>query len=47
MRKCKVDPTHNVDKYGCIECFINIANQKLWGRMDKEEEKYKNRNPLP
>ena len=46
MKKCKVDPKHHVDTYGCIDCFTIGANAQMFKRMDKEDKTYKNRNPL-
>lgn len=36
--KCKVDPKHEVDDYGCIDCFTDACNQLMWKRIIEDEE---------
>ena len=38
MEKCEVDPKHFVDDYGCIDCFMDKANQMMWKKIIEEEE---------
>ena len=38
MKKCKVNPKHFVDDYGCLDCFTDKANQMMWKRIIEDEE---------
>lgn len=40
--KCKVNPKHFVDSYGCLDCWVNQANQIMWKEIIEEEENAKN-----
>lgn len=37
MKKCERDSTHEVDDYGCIDCFYEAMQKKqfeLWDKLD-------------
>lgn len=36
--KCKVNPKHFVDDYGCLDCWTDQANQIMWKKIIEEEE---------
>jgi len=36
--ECKVDPTHETDLYGCIECFSEECLIVMIEEMEKEEK---------
>jgi hypothetical protein len=36
--ECDRNPNHKeVDDYGCVECFIEFANQKAWEAIEEWE----------
>lgn len=37
MTECKIDPSHEVDYYGCIDCFMNECNKRMWEEITKNE----------
>jgi len=37
MKKCKVNPKHFVDDYGCLDCFREQANMIMWKRLEEKE----------
>jgi len=37
MKKCEVDPTHEIDRYGCIDCFFEACTEQSLIEMEKEE----------
>ncbi len=37
MKKCKVDPKHMVDSYGCFDCFWNEVTRQSLIEMYKDE----------
>jgi len=39
MAKCKIDPTHETDDYGCLECFSQWCLEEAIKEMEKDEEK--------
>ena len=39
MNKCKVNPAHEVDDYGCLDCFMDQANQVMWKKIIEEQER--------
>ena len=38
MAKCKIDPTHKTDDYGCLECFSQWCLEESIKEMEKGEE---------
>lgn len=36
--KCKVDPTHETDLYGCLDCFSEECLIEMFKDIEKEEK---------
>ncbi len=39
--ECPIDKNHIIDDYGCLECFMNQANLKMWEKIEKDELRVK------
>lgn len=39
--ECPINKNHRVDDYGCFDCFMNQANQKMWEKIEKDELRVK------
>jgi len=37
MKKCKIDPSHETDLYGCIDCFFEELSNQCLMEMYKDE----------
>jgi len=37
MEKCKRNPEHFVDDYGCFDCFLQRSNEILWEHLERDE----------
>ena len=46
MMKCKINPNHKVDLYGCIDCFFDACTEENLKYLDERENEEKRKTKM-